>query len=241
MLHIIDVSIVCRNEIAREGLKRILLSENISVVGTAADAESLSAVVQETRPERRHIVIVDDPRDDTTQLHALHELFPSAFVVVLADAFDLDAVTAAFGCGIDGYVVKEISCRPLIGSLNLVALGEKVLPSQLARSLAGVSSSISTKPWQQNVPAANLSHREMAILQCLALGLANKIVCRRLNISEATVKVHVKAILRKLRVANRTQAAIWAVKHGVEHPREDKPPVIAAQTAPLQLALGSAH
>ena len=62
----------------------------------------------------------------------------------------------------------------------------------------------------------NLSEREIEILRCLILGYANKVISRRLDISEATVKVHVKAILRKLRVSNRTQAAIWAVKRGLE-------------------------
>jgi two-component system nitrate/nitrite response regulator NarL len=70
--------------------------------------------------------------------------------------------------------------------------------------------------WHENISAAALSEREVEILWCLTLGMANKVVSRRLDISEATVKVHVKAILRKLKVANRTQAAIWAVKHGFE-------------------------
>ncbi len=232
----IDVSVVARNEIAREGLSRILVSEGFTLLGTATDTQTLTPVARTDAKGRSHIIIVDDG-DDGTRISQIHDRFPGARIVVLADEFNVEAVTAAFGCGIDGYFIKEISCGPLIESLKLVALGEKVLPSQLACSLGGMWSSLSSKTCQDNVPAANLSEREVEILQCLALGLPNKVVCRRLSITEATVKVHVKAILRKLRVTNRTQAAIWAVKHGLEQSFEDTP----GRTPPAEEAPGLEH
>ena len=212
----IRVSLLSRNELAREGLRRILLSEQFEVCGSGSD---LAALLPGTSSqENPHIVIVDDVSgaEAIESCREVSERFPDTHVVLLADDFELEAVALAFGCGMDGYLVKEISCEPLIESLRLVAMGEKVLPSQLARSLGAVSVGTVAEDWHENVSAAGLSTREVEILWCLTLGMANKVVSRRLNISEATVKVHVKAILRKLKVANRTQAAIWAVRHGFE-------------------------
>src|SRR3546814_5032995 len=86
------------------------------------------------------------------------------------------------------------------------------MPSQLARTFANGDAGFKRNNWRESIADVNLSEREVEILRCLILGYANKVISRRLDISEATVKVHVKAILRKLRVSNRTQAAIWAVK-----------------------------
>jgi len=128
--------------------------------------------------------------------------------------------------GIDGYVAKQIGCEPLIGALRLVALGEKIVPSQTVIALA-------KKPWRtgggdwltcnNNV---QLSEREREILVCLTRGDANKIISRQLTITEATVKVHIKAILRKLNVMNRTQAAMWAVTHSTP---DDTLPRVSAE------------
>lgn len=214
----IDVTLLSRNEIAREGLRRILVSDQFDVCNSATDAASLQTHSPAFSGQRPHIIIIDDApgSDPIGSCRELSERYPNARLVLLADDYEFDEVALAFGCGIDGYIVKEISCEPLIESLKLVALGEKVLPSQLARNLSFVSAGSSGEDWHDSVAAAGLSDREVEILRCLTLGLANKVVSRRLNISEATVKVHVKAILRKLRVANRTQAAIWAIKHGFE-------------------------
>lgn len=218
MTNKIDVTLLSRNEIAREGLRRILLSDQFDVRSSAMDAASLDGSEPAGRSERPHIIIIDDsPGNDAIgSCRELSAKYPNARLVLLADDYEFDEVALAFGCGIDGYIVKEISCEPLIESLKLVALGEKVLPSQLARNLSFVSAGSTGGDWHEGVAAAGLSEREVEILRCLTLGLANKVVSRRLSISEATVKVHVKAILRKLRVANRTQAAIWAIKHGFE-------------------------
>ncbi len=212
----IRVALLSRNELAREGLRRILLAKDFVVCTSAADATALEAGQPvEGDPE---IIIVDSvPGSDAIEsCRELSERYPKARFVLLADNFEIEEVALAFGSGIDGYIVKEISCEPLVESLRLVALGEKVLPSQLASNLGAVSLGSVAEDWHENVSAAGLSEREVEILWCLTLGMANKVVSRRLNISEATVKVHVKAILRKLKVANRTQAAIWAVKHGFE-------------------------
>jgi two-component system nitrate/nitrite response regulator NarL len=231
----IRVALLSRNELAREGLRRILMSQDFVVCNSAADATSLEfEVSSEGEP---HIIIVDKVAgsDALESCRELSERFPRARLVLLADNFEIEEVALAFGSGIDGYFVKEISCEPLVESLRLVALGEKVLPSQLANNLGAFSLGSVAEDWHENVSSSGLSEREVEILWCLTTGMANKVASRRLNISEATVKVHVKAILRKLKVANRTQAAIWAVKHGFERPSEqaDQPVELIAESPQL--------
>jgi two-component system nitrate/nitrite response regulator NarL len=214
----IEVSLIGRNEIAREGLRRILISEDFTIVGSMVDPGSMELRNGSSSGDQPHIIIVDEsPASEAIdQCRQLSERYPHARLVLLADDYEFDEVAHAFGNGVDGYIVKEISCEPLIESLKLVALGEKVLPSQLAQNLSGVYPKFEQSTPADNASVACLSDRETEILRCLTVGMANKVMSRRLNISEATVKVHVKAILRKLRLSNRTQAAIWAVKHGFE-------------------------
>jgi two-component system, NarL family, nitrate/nitrite response regulator NarL len=91
--------------------------------------------------------------------------------------------------------------------LQMVALGEFALPSMLAEHLTAVPAESEPVP---------LSAKELVVMRCLAHGYCNKEISRSVGITEATTKVHVKAIMRKLNVANRTQAAVWAVRNGFD-------------------------
>ncbi|WP_181832707.1 helix-turn-helix domain-containing protein [Bosea caraganae] len=123
--------------------------------------------------------------------------------------------------------MKTINCSTLIKSLELVMLGESIFPSAILTRMAdehGLDIEIEDEIAVEEPPilhsSRSLSAREMQILQCLVRGQSNKMIARNLDIVEATVKVHIKAILRKIHVQNRTQAAIWAVN------RLDPPPAI---------------
>ena len=218
MTHDIQISLLGRNEIVREGLRRILTEQHFQVTSSVEDCVHLSPPIKDQIGLRSHIIIIDNGPDHSglENCRKLQQRFPGARLVLLADEFEFEQVAEAFRSGVDGYIVKEISCEPLISSLQLVAMGEKVMPSQLAGSLANGDDSFKRRNWRESIADVNLSDREVEILRCLILGYANKVISRRLELSEATVKVHVKAILRKLRVSNRTQAAIWAVKRGLE-------------------------
>jgi two-component system nitrate/nitrite response regulator NarL len=145
----------------------------------------------------------------------LQARFPHSNLVMLSDRFDFKVMLQAFRLGMRAYIVKEISCERLVGTLRLVAMGERVLPSQLADELQSRPAFENAPEMEQSVDAACLSEREREILRWLIMGCPNKVISRRMEISEATVKVHVKAVLRKLGVKNRTQAAIWAANHGM--------------------------
>lgn len=209
----IEVSLLSSNGILREGLRHILIDCAFRVPSAVSNPEEIS-FSPANGEDVDQIIIVDESfagegADLCVRLRARH---PAALLVILADHFEFDAVVNAFRWGVDGYLIKEISSEPLIGALRLIALGEKVLPSDMATCMG-------ERPypagWSVNLSDVNLSDREIEVLQLLILGSANKVIGRCLGICEATVKVHVKAALRKLRVSNRTQAAIWAVQRGL--------------------------
>src|SRR4051794_16459898 len=108
----IRVSLLSRNELAREGLRRILLSEQFQVCGSGSDLAALPPGT--CSQENPHIVIVDDVSgaEALESCREVSERFPDTRVVLLADDFELEEVALAFGSGIDGYLVKEISCEP---------------------------------------------------------------------------------------------------------------------------------
>lgn len=220
----VRVNIVSRNEIVREGLRRILADQDFCVDCAVfciddLDVESSAAVV---------IIDIDDIDEGLRICADVRQRWPEPRIAIITDGCSIEDVSRAFATGsVDGYLVKELSCDRLAGALRLTALGEKVLPSQIAGLL--VPSPAISRCWDGATNGANLTTREVDILRCLAEGEANKVISRRLSIADATVKVHIKAILRKLRVSNRTQAAIWAVGRGLAG---EAPP------QPISLALG---
>ncbi len=220
MLEDIRVCILGKNEIVREGLKRILIDQSFTVESTVSDSTAMVAATMD-RPNP-HLIIVDAHADNDSfdVCRLLHETFAGSHIVLMADDYSVESVAQAFNAGVDGYLVKAISCEPLGGALRLIALGEKVMPSQIVDALIDPVWRSAPGTWESGKLELNLSDREIEILRCLISGDANKIIARRLEITEATVKVHIKAILRKLRVLNRTQAAIWAVTRGLN---QDEP------------------
>ena len=205
------ISILGKSEIIREGLRRILIDQGFVV----DEAESNSF---DFGPLDCDVIIVDAHTLDEG-LQSCRELrarFAACRIVLMMDQYHIEDVAHAFTSGaVDGYLVKAISCAPLAGALRLIAMGEKVLPSEVAESLTHSIPQIMWSGRETGVTGLPLSNREIEILRCLLDGDPNKVISRRLGIADATVKVHIKAILRKLRVQNRTQAAIWAANRGL--------------------------
>jgi two-component system nitrate/nitrite response regulator NarL len=208
-----DVVLLCRNTIIREGLRRILSGENFNVLLSTHDIAELRTL----EPVPQNAIILIDSGSEEVDIEALtivRKRYASSHAVILSDRFDYHSMVLALRNGAKGYIVKEICCEPLVSTLQLVAMGEKVLPSQLADELQ-MRPVLSTTAGEGAAAVTNLSERELEILEWLIMGCPNKVISRHMEISEATVKVHVKAVLRKLSVKNRTQAAIWAANHGL--------------------------
>lgn len=211
--------IVSANAISREGLRRLVEDEEGFEVVASCDSTSShdwSSLDDDV------LVVLDGPAylQRPTMVADLQDANPSLRCVVLTDLFDYDDMIECFRHGAQGYIVKDIECEPLVTSFKLIFMGQRVAPSHLIDALSGGSSvptfaSGMSQSFDKDLDSANLSTRELDVICCLMAGMPNKIIARRLALSEATVKVHVKAILRKLEVGNRTQAAIWASAHGI--------------------------
>jgi two-component system nitrate/nitrite response regulator NarL len=204
------------NTLLREGLRRMLADSSYRLVATGSSLGEISQLA--VSGDRPFLAIVDAVNDHAAvlrQVEKLKETHPSAKAVVLVDRYDLKQLLAAFQAGADAYLIKTISSDVLVTSLDLVMLGEVVFPSA-ALSLGGDPDTAHVAEVNHDVNEVSprgLSVRETVILRCLMQGDSNKLIARRFDITEATVKVHVKAILRKIHAKNRTQAAIWAASN----------------------------
>lgn len=208
-----NVALLGRNPIEREGLERILAGEGFNIVQSVADPSHL------TREYSGQLLIVCDGSFEPERSEAIVELrmrFPDAKLAVLRASFEFDEMVAAFRAGAHGYILTETPCASFVTSLRLVAMGEKVMPSDLVDTLPLLRIASSNAEACRALTEAKLSTREAEILDCLVMGWPNKMISRRLSISDGTVKLHVKTIFRKLQVCNRTQAAIRGALGGFQ-------------------------
>jgi two-component system nitrate/nitrite response regulator NarL len=165
------------------------------------------------------LLVVNAPnRDNEThaKMAQIRTKKPKMKLVVLVDDLDRKLLAEYFGAGVDGYLLKDVSTQALIASLNLVLTGERVFSSGLIPLV--VEQAVANRPSEaigNSIDGVELSERETEILRHLAAGEANKVIANQLNVAEATVKVHIKHILKKTAVQNRTQAAIWAINNRI--------------------------
>lgn len=212
MLGQVTVSLLGENPVSLDGLRRILVENNFNVLSSGGDVSALETLSDLVNP-RCHLILVDS-LVETRGIGVLDDIagkIPLGLVIVLSDRFEYEVMMECFRHDVSAYIVKKISPDSLISYLNLVSVGEKVMPSDLTGILLSRMPSGNTMAHRNAIADAGLSPREEQILAGLVAGQPNKVISRHFLISEATVKVHVKAILRKIGVQNRTQAAIWAM------------------------------
>jgi two-component system, NarL family, nitrate/nitrite response regulator NarL len=192
------------NRLFRQGLKHLLAGTRFEVeVEFSTMEQAVDGAVASG------LVIIGEVSKEPGDLHRLRDAYPDARIVVLAIDLTVDALRDAMNTGADGFLMKDVSPEALIQSLELIMMGEKVYPTNLAAMLLDLNSAPSPNSTR------GLSPRELEIVQALVTGASNKLIAIRLGITEATVKVHLKTLLRKIDVINRTQAAIWAMNNGV--------------------------
>ena len=210
-----QIFLVDPSQLLREGLRRLLDDPSFTVSGEAGTlSEALGKVTQDGTPDLLLLDFTADDKQRLEEIRALRQRLPKMRVVVLTDALSSTSLAQCFDAGADGYLVKNISSVALKQSLRLVMIGEKVFPTNLASLL--VNGKVEARPAPiGDSGMAGLSEREIQILQCLLNGYPNKVIAHHLDITESTVKVHLKGILRKIRATNRTQAAIWALNRGL--------------------------
>ena len=205
------------NALFREGLRELLASCQFEV---AHESSNLTEALEILKVDRGiEIVIFDlneNGSDEELQILRQMRITNRAIrLVVLTSDVSVNFFARAISTGVDGYLPKSLSLSALLHSLRLVALGEKVLPTKLATMIT--DGQLDPTEAEARVSSVRgLSDREREVLRCLNEGHSNKVIARRLETTEATVKVNLKAVLRKLNVANRTEAAIWVVRQGLD-------------------------
>ncbi len=228
----IPTVIIDMSALRRAGLVHILAGSRFRVT---ACCSQLSALPKSAFGERRCIALIGLDKDTDallSEISSLKERHKGLRIVILCDKLQPDQVLAAIEAGADGYLLlSELGPDVLLKSLELVLVEGVVVPQGFTKLLNGrakpdhapavqpleaISDCAPPLPVRESVQTddlVRLSNREHAILMHLTLGASNKHIARELNITEATVKVHVKGVLRKIRVNNRTQAAMWAINH----------------------------
>ena len=198
-------------ELFREGLETLLsVHSDIQVVGQACNGREAVDVAAQVRPD----VVLMDVRmpvlDGVRATRLLLETLPECRVIVLTTFDDDEYIFDALRAGAAGYLLKDVACARLVEAIRATARGESILePSVAAKVIAEftrVSSLVPTAQMEQM--AEPLSERELEILTLIARGASNKEIADQLFIAEGTVKNHVKHILGKLDVRDRTQAAL---------------------------------
>ena len=227
----VKVFLIDSNKLFREGMKRLFDTTPFQVAGEAGtprDALSLidSSVGAGNAPELVLVDFTNAGEDEVEALRSLRAVHSDLRIVILTNDLDTRRLSSALNAGADGYLLKDIACEALMRSLKLVMMGEKVFPTHLAQLLM----SGRTEDLGNEVPSRRkgLSQREVQILRCLLSGNSNKMIANHLHITEATVKVHLKSLLRKINASNRTQAAIWALNNGIGDQAAEPQPAITS-------------
>jgi len=223
--------IVEPRSLVREALVSLLARHSYRVVGGVATTADLDCSLPGADVPKIVILGALPAADATTAANYVRKLWPNSKVVLLFEHASPTDFQVMLTSEIDGCIPLSASPDTLIGNLQQILDGNfKILVRESAsRSVTALpSAQLPTPPIMTNEEAPKgtfdgsstirvrhgLSEREEQILRDLLKGLSNKIIARKLDIAEATVKVHMKSVLRKIRVANRTQAAIWALENG---------------------------
>jgi two-component system, NarL family, nitrate/nitrite response regulator NarL len=204
------------NSIYRAGLLQVIRQAGFRNCLALASAEEVATSLPSDHGALLFLADLGSDQDSmATGVNLLRQTYAKSLIVLVSDAFDDRQLASALRVGADGFIMKLISPEALVKSLEVVMLGQHVFPTQLLETLRRHHNE--TEPGWPDLRRAleSLSQREADVLKHLSLGNANKIIARRFGIAEATVKVHVKAILRKLGARNRTEAAIWARTQGM--------------------------
>ncbi len=198
----IGVLLVDDHPLVRTGLAGLLSStDDVRVLGEAADG---AVAIDQARALQPHVILMDISMPGTDGIEATRQILDAGFtgaVVMLTSFSDRSRVTDALAAGAVGYLLKDSDPADVLAAIRSAAAGHTPLDPRVAGALL---------PTRRDAPGADLSAREREVLALIAEGLANKQIARRLDITERTVKVHVGNVFRRIGVADRTSAALWA-------------------------------
>jgi two-component system, NarL family, response regulator LiaR len=210
---VIRVLIVDDHAVVREGLRTFLeLQEGIEVVGEAADGVQAIAQAERLQPDVILMDLVMPQLDGVGAMRELRGRSPEIRVIVLTSFLDDDRLLPAIQAGAAGYLLKDVEPSELARAVRAACVGETMLDPAVAARLVDA---IADGQVARAAPRERLTRREQEVLELIARGRSNKRIALELGISEKTVKAHVGRLLAKLGVADRTQAALLAVREGL--------------------------
>tara|TARA_R110002050_G_scaffold71891_3_gene154757 strand:+ start:155890 stop:156537 length:648 start_codon:yes stop_codon:yes gene_type:complete len=204
----IRVMLIDDHPLFRKGVGQIISDDDhFEVVGEAASGQEGLDLAQQLLPD---MVLIDLHMKDMDGLETLRRFKATdlkARFVILTVSNAEDDLLEALRAGADGYLLKDMEPEDLTSDLLKAASGVTVLQDSLTEILKNALLTPVTKP---NITDVSLTARETEILECLAEGLNNKTIANKLGISDTTVKVHIKNLLRKLNLTSRLEAAVWS-------------------------------
>lgn len=207
----IRVVVADDHEVVRRGLAALFADSNISIVGEAASGEQ---AIEQTRKLKPDVLVLDirmPGMDGIDTLEKIKSEMPETRVVMMSTYDNPTYVARSSALGASDYVLKGSSREQILEAITRAASGEPAAPESMLYRVRGNM----TRRREANDQENPLTNRELQVLRHVALGLSNREIGKSLSISIETVKEHVQNILRKIDVADRTQAAVWAVKRGL--------------------------
>lgn len=208
-----SILLIDDHPLLRKGVKQLIdLSPTMQVIGEACNAQDGVKVAVELEPD---LVLLDLNMPNINgieTLKMLREEEVTSRIIVFTVSDNEEDVVAALKAGADGYLLKDMEPEDLITNLEQAANGTVVISPRLATLLA---QALQSNKSVDKVDLSSLTPREKQIIKLIANGMANKVIARKLSITEGTVKVHVKHLLKKLRLRSRVEVAVWAVQEGL--------------------------
>lgn len=209
-----SILLIDDHPLLRRGITQLLeMEDDMVLAGEASNSADGIRLATELEPD---LILLDLNMPGVNGLETLRQLRDGGVasrIVIFTVSDHEDDVVSALRAGADGYLLKDMEPEDLVDQLHQAAVGKLVISERLTALLADALRQQQT-PEKGQPDFTSLTPRERDILRHIAQGLSNKMVARRLDISEGTVKVHVKHLLKKLGLRSRVEAAVWAVQEG---------------------------
>ena len=209
-----QVLLIDDHPLLRRGITQLLeMEDDLQLAGEASNSGEGVELAMSLEPD---LILLDLNMPGVNGLETLKRLRDNGVtsrIVIFTVSDNEDDVVAALRSGADGYLLKDMEPEDLLDQLHQAAVGRMVISDRLTALLAEALRN--QKPTERQPDFTSLTPREQEILRQIAEGLSNKMIARKLDISEGTVKVHVKHLLKKLGLRSRVEVAVWAVQEGL--------------------------
>lgn len=208
----LTVGIVSADRLLRDGVEAILTGKGFSVPLSVDCAGDLMRGLNRADAAPDVLILVDAPPSDDDEISALsavreaHTGLPT--IVIAEKSADRASLERLISAGVDAILPTDLCAEILVQSIRLVLLGEQFIFSEYVQRLLD-------HPHPNHTPMPDITLRELEMIRFVAAGNSNKTIADELNLTEPSVKVHIRRLLRKIGAANRTQAAIWALERGL--------------------------